>query len=818
MENEREAGAGRGRIKPAVWQAALAGLLHDIGKFAQRAGRAIDETWDAEARDTIKYEHALASYGFVHQFIPPPWRSGLSGVAYHHQPKNLADRWVQLADWMSSAEREEDEAAQPPSLQTVFSRVRDFEQPSYWPLARLAFTSKQALFPRPAQPVEPLQARRDKYAELWTEFEDECRRRGLTTTTTLSPTAFLENLLSLLQEFTWSIPSAYWKSVPDVSLFDHLRTTAALAACLAGDERDQDWCESVYRDLSDNRESRPAALLVAGDFSGVQDFIYTLSSSGAAKSLRARSFYLQLLGEVVLTAMLDALGLPASSVLYSGGGVFYLLAPTSAEAELPGLARWAIDRLVEAHRGSLGLVIAWETVRADEFARFNRVYDRLGQRLSQAKRRPFAQASLEQLAQQIGVPLTSGGDPLKFCRVTGDDWDVQEDKRGDYKTRFVQSLEELGAQLPRATEVVLYPSPSASIGRPHTWREALQLFGLDAEIVTANTPVGFLKAKGLARVLRLDPRGAPLEEQLLGQLRTRAEVILLNRPMAKLVPRGRDGSLLTFDDLAAEQASGIKRWGVLRMDVDNLGKLFREGLGEKASLSRVANLSSSLRLFFEGWLPQLARDDLRDKLYIQYSGGDDVFVVGAWDALPEFAQRVRDSFREFTGGNPAFTLSGGIAVVDAKFPLYQAARLAGQAEAASKSFKEDGMEKDAITFLGHTSDWRSFAQVKKNALRLAEWCRSDGVPAALLQVIIGLRQQITAAHAAARRAGKPHRLVYGRWMWMAAYQLTRMKKDAKGDAREGIDEIQESFLKPGAESEQWGLAARWAQYLVRGGE
>ncbi|MDW8101235.1 MAG: hypothetical protein RML36_17335, partial [Anaerolineae bacterium] len=54
------------------------------------------------------------------------------------------------------------------------------------------------------------------------------------------------------------------------------------------------------------------------------------------------------------------------------------------------------------------------------------------------------------------------------------------------------------------------------------------------------------------------------------------------------------------------QSKGIQRLGVLRMDVDNLGKLFAEGFGENATLSRVAALSFAISLFFEGWVEVLA--------------------------------------------------------------------------------------------------------------------------------------------------------------------------------------------------------------------
>lgn len=807
-----------GELKTEVWQAALAGLLHDVGKFSQRAGIGKSETWNKDARAEIRYDHALYSYDFLHEFVPEKWRSELSGIAYHHQPRNLRERWIQIADWLSSAERikgeDEDADSSAPILQTIFSRIqlddKKSENPSYWHLARLDVGDHSRLFPGEVRQADW----RDAYFELWEAFRERCTQRGITPASTLSPVAYIENLLALLQEFTWCMPSAYWKSVPDVSLYDHLRTTAAIAACLAADGRDAEWCDAIK-----GQAVRDVALLIVGDFSGIQKFIYTLTSSGAAKSLRARSFYLQLLSELIALNLLDALGMPLTNLIYVGGGKFYVLAPLKARDALPGLVQQLTDKLIEAHQGALGLTLEWITVRSDEFATFSEIYDRLGKNLSRKKRQPFAQASGTALARQIGAPLTLGGAPERVCAVTGDDWDLDEgrfEREGEWKTRFVWSLEELGRQLPNATDLFLRRVSNTPMGRPRDWQEALREFGF--EVTLASNEMSNVKADDIFRVWRMGSESDASEAQVISSLKP-AQVVISDHPIARLVPRDDRNQVLTFDQLA-EKARGINRWGVLRMDADNLGALFHKGWGQNASISRIASLSFGLRLFFEGWLPHVADGDadLENRLYIQYSGGDDLFVVGAWDALPKFAMDVRESFREFTGGNPAFGISGGIVIVESKFPLYQAAQLAEDAEHNAKHWHEK--EKDAITFLDEATDWTTFAATMQNANQLADWRRANQVPASLLQTIMSLRTQIKQTRVQAQRSGKSKPL-YGRWMWMAAYQLKRAEDAVKRDypeVKERIKQIQKTFLEPGDASEQWGRAARWAQYLSRGGD
>jgi CRISPR-associated protein Csm1 len=82
---------------------------------------------------------------------------------------------------------------------------------------------------------------------------------------------------------------------------------------------------AVASALVDNPDATDLGL-IAGDLSGIQKFIYTIASDGALKSLRARSFYLELVTEEIVQQLLEELKLPRTNVIYAGGGNLYLLA------------------------------------------------------------------------------------------------------------------------------------------------------------------------------------------------------------------------------------------------------------------------------------------------------------------------------------------------------------------------------------------------------------------------------------------------------------------------------------------------------------
>ena len=103
--------------------------------------------------------------------------------------------------------------------------------------------------------------------------------------------------------------------LPDVSLYDHLISTAALAVCIYEYLKEKNELDKVRLGDDDT-----PVLLLGGDLSGIQSFIYDVISTNAAKNLKGRSFYLQMLVDNLLQQLLEELGLSNSQVVYASGG------------------------------------------------------------------------------------------------------------------------------------------------------------------------------------------------------------------------------------------------------------------------------------------------------------------------------------------------------------------------------------------------------------------------------------------------------------------------------------------------------------------
>ena len=98
-------------------------------------------------------------------------------------------------------------------------------------------------------------------------------------------------------------------------------------------------------------------LFIGGDLSGIQKFLYNISSRKAAVSLKGRSYYLKRFMENVCETIVvetEKAGAEKTRVIYCSGGKFYLLSDYSAKITqaIDQCARQAKADLWKEHRAS----------------------------------------------------------------------------------------------------------------------------------------------------------------------------------------------------------------------------------------------------------------------------------------------------------------------------------------------------------------------------------------------------------------------------------------------------------------------------------
>lgn len=765
-----------------VWQAAL---LHDIGKFRERA---LGAKHDPQAR----YTHEVHSQEFVSglkSFVmsDPLWQALKSAVLRHHNPQYRDELLISTADVIAADERAEAEghpeetSKHTAPLQSILARVFDGSERRYFPLKRLAL-EREVIFAQSSPQVT-----QQAYERYWVSFHQEVQK--------LLSNDWL-GLYHLLKKYCWCVLSSATRGEEhDISLFDHLRVTAAIAACLESDGCSEDELKQLRSGASEIRQ-KPRFLLLKGDISGIQDFIYTITSKGAAKGLRGRSVYLQLLAEAVAHWILRRLELPFVNLLYQGGGHFMLLLPAGAASKLSALQEELTTKMLESHGTILYVALGWVPLSADDFApeRFPMKWQEASERVRHAKQHRLRELGAE-MFQQVFEPQGQAGKTCDICQSEDPAGLIQDEDKE--KCHLCKSFEDLGSEVAKA-QYLMVAELKKEESRGHGYERALAQFGCAVKFLSKLEMPG--AGARHAILYRLNDTDFLTDETLLWAGEARAKGIessLGFRFLANVTPLSNDGNILDFDELAA-QSRGIQRLGILRMDVDKLGHIFAQGI-PNATISRIATVSSLMQLFFEGWVHR-ATDEFKDKIYAIYSGGDDLFFVGAWDAVVELAWKIREDFKSFTC-NDRVTLSAGIAVEERKFPLYQAARNAGDALESAKALPG----KNAIGYLGKELNWAQFAKardLKERLVALLQGRQGEAVPRSLLT-------KLSNAYALYEKYKKQNR---PKWTIRLIYDITQLRQAHKEFDRElwelceriGSDELIDFLDVP----------VRWAEMLT----
>lgn len=97
-----------------------------------------------------------------------------------------------------------------------------------------------------------------------------------------------------------------------------------------------------------------------------------------------------------------------------------------------------------------------------------------------------------------------------------------------------------------------------------------------------------------------------------------------------------------------------------------------------------------------------------------YSGGDDLFLVGAWDDLMGFAVDLKRVFSVYTNGK--LTFSAGLGLYSSTYPISRMAEVTGELEELAKN----SPGKNSIALFGsgteyHRNEKNGGAAEKENA-------------------------------------------------------------------------------------------------------
>ena len=636
-------------------------MLHDIGKIVQRA-------------TNEKQKHSKIGGEFLEGFTKN--REILNQVKFHHYQelsqaklnKNDLAYITYIADNIASGvDRREEEDSQfqwdkEVNLADIFNKFNQEKSKRYFKPQELDLT---------IQDVFPTENSSNFNSSYYGKITNRIKENLASITFNED---YMQSLLNLFEATASFIPSSTnLAEVVDISLYDHLKLTAGFSAAIyqylqVKDE--QDYFQALYKNTQAFYREK-AFLLTSFDLSGIQEFIYTITSSGAHKQLRSRSFYLDMICEWMVDCLLKECSLTRANLLYSGGGHAYLLLANTPQtvAKIKEVEKNFNQFFLDKFSTKLYVAFGYAEFSAKQVMAENdpndyrKIFQKVGQKISAKKLSRYS--AMELMALNQGGKRS--GRECSVCHTVNELVEIEENK--------VQCA------------------------------SCYQLASFSKNIQRENLFEVNEQAKG---GLPLGPNAYlhKIKEEQIKQGKVKGQIYAKNQFYTGLKQGTRlwvadynqvstnEFSEYTKREWTKEQmgeVQGIRRMAVMRCDVDDLGYGFIAGFsqqnnGKYNTFSRTATFSRSMSLFFKLYINQFAKNK---RLTIIYSGGDDVFLLGAWDDVLAFSVEFRQHFMNWTNGK--LTLSTGIGIFPDKTPVNVMARLTGDLEEAAKSNGKDSI-------------------------------------------------------------------------------------------------------------------------------
>lgn len=660
----------------------LAALLHDIGKFYQRASKRLDKKYYEYVKND-GYYHACYTAQFIADILNIKFdlaynlikdsaghHRDVEGIvktadiiASGHDRRDAKKENLEMEDTEKIAEQKLKDAYKAIRMNSIFNEVKTIDgqknKPSYVKLT--SYDNYEITDSNYANELKTNTTKAIKeYNDLFNDFLSDLEKMN---EQGYDSYEMLHQLIyPIIEKYTTTFPANTMSDFATVSLFEHLKLTAAIASCL---EKDQ-------------LKEKPFVLLDY-DISGIQAFIYQITEGNKSKqyiskSLRTRSFYLNILADFIAYYIANEFKVSYENILYSSAGRGRILLPNTDdfETKIKDICNKLEEEIYQLHHGKLAIIFNYKEVDGKElkdsnlsdFIEDKKEIGNKKQKFVNIISKPdfkFVKEATDKLCTMCNIN-ESTSDLCEFCNKMIELNDEVIAKENEFVVEFNYHSNKMINDLKKET----------------TSNFILKVGNLGHMLFYLN-PIN---------KVNVDSFYLSINNYKIGEVKYYARSIKSN---------------ISFQDIEKIKKNnlGDNKLAVIKMDVDNLGYIFLKGLSEKdinnkdkQTISKILTLSRNLDNFFTHKLVNICGENV----YINYAGGDDlVIIVPGWQSL-DLVLKINQEFKKYTTENASFHISSGIDLFDAVTPIRYAIARADENLEASKNL--DG--KDAFTVLDCT--------------------------------------------------------------------------------------------------------------------
>jgi len=652
----------------------IAGFLHDIGKFGQRADIYKQKSSIYNNKD-YKYTHAAYTAQILNELAFNLGEEMSDNAAMHHNPQNDIQWIIASADRMASGfERE------------VFEEYNSKDSESYkqqrlWHIFddnkqyKISPLNTDTIFAQNEKSVE------NEYNQLWQDFINDLKKIKQEGNSLID----FWTIDYILKKFTYFIPSSTsfqsgsYKAVKaNIPLYEHSKTTAIFTSVLYKLYKNGNKNIINYYKKEQFDANQKDMLLISGDFFGIQNFIFdSVPTAKASKILRAKSAYIQLLTKIVAFYIVEELELSYMSIITTNAGKFEILAVNdeSTKQKLVNIQKELNQFFIKNYFAETGIGVCatecglFDFISTNEYKKFR---EKVSYNVEELKYKKFDLINQESILE-IDKELNN----QNLCPLCNKRKIINEYCQSCNK--FVK----IGEKLAKSDYIIITKDKT------------------DIEIFKGF----YIKFTNEAKIFKnlVAIYDISKDEEFKGYAKWE---------LSSYVKTDEDGNIETFEDLAKE--SNINAIMALKGDVDFMGRFIKNSEVIN-SFAKFNFFSSMIDYFFSVYVPNLMQKEYKDS-YTVFAGGDDLFVLGRWEEMIELAKRVHDDFAKFCENKMSFSV--GMVMTKPNKPVNFIAEVAEEELENAKDYKKiqsfNEKEKNAIAMFRECVGWNIYKEMKKD--------------------------------------------------------------------------------------------------------
>ncbi len=540
----------------------------------------------------------------------------------------------------------------------------------------------------------------------------------------------INSLNSILQKYLQFIPSSIYRSdskenkvsYPTVSLYEHLKTTAAIAL-------------SLYR----SNNGRIGFIL--GDLSGIQKFIFNKYKQleNPAKIFRGRSSFINLLTLITIERIKEKFDLYDFNVITNNGGNFLVITNPIDERQVEEIEKEINLFLIKNYGLTLTYSLTYKEfdiqdvfdVKGESIdeEKFSRVIKEIHILNAIRKNRKFK----NYLSEVIKSMTKKGDNGLKnkdnnqdkneeirvinendVCEICGLHKKMQSEGGLSDRCELCDEMVKLGDAIRKKR--LIYDKKTGKVlfkyGREGKEEELTHLFnGVWGDKEENNKRKGKIIIKINNTMIEDDIIDEDSEVKFLFA----GNYVPYKEVESKEGEEGKRSKIMTFEEIASKNNILV----LFKSDIDNLGDLFERKwtvpgnnkISFSGTISRYSFISFLINFFYSVNLNKICGGSVTDKNkqkkiytpYIVFSGGDDLTAVINSEGAIEFIIELSKKFDEFFQ-NDEIHFSAGVTLFHHKKPVDKTIEITENLLKEAKSYQGKDNEyntkniKNAIAF------------------------------------------------------------------------------------------------------------------------